>query len=230
MNTRKTVKAHSSLLFSLILVGNHEYLEDMSSLSTPNIKYYGVRLSVLRATMKTWLNQSELNFDERRRVVQLLWEGGSREERLIALWMVSEENDLLTAVTWNEILVWSESPDNWQVADVLAMKILAPWILKDPVGRLRYLDILVAEANYWRRSISISAAILLGRQGSSFEERAIGMMEKILPDDHPIVIRAVGLALLELGKWNPERHSLFILKHRKELPTHLLTEVQRETP
>ncbi|MCZ6648622.1 MAG: DNA alkylation repair protein, partial [Thaumarchaeota archaeon] len=79
----------------------------MSSLSTPNIKYYGVRVSVLRATMKTWLNQSDLNFDERRRVVQLLWEGGSREERLIALWMVSEENDLLTAVTWNEILVWS---------------------------------------------------------------------------------------------------------------------------
>ncbi len=232
MNTRapkKTAEAQASLLYSLILVGNHEYLEDMSYLSPANIKFYGVRLPVLRATMKTWLDQSELNFDERRRIVQMLWESGSREERLIALWMVSEENDLLTAVTWNEILVWSGSPDNWEVADVLAMRILAPWIIKDLAERLKYLDTLVAENNYWRRSISISAATFLHRLEPSLEEKTIGMMEKILPDHHPIVIKAVRLALIELGKRNPNRLSLFILKNRKDLSTHLLNEVERET-
>ena len=227
--TNKIVGARSSLLYSLALVGNHEYLDDMSSIFAESIRFYGVKHPVLRATMQKWLDQSELNFEERRKIVQTLWDGGSREERLIALWMVSEEEDLLKAVTWNEILIWSGSPDNWEVADVLAMRILAPWILRDLVGRLKYLDLLLSGNSYWRRSVSISAAISLNHLGSVTYEHTIHMIERILPEHHPVVTRVVLLALLELIKINPMRLSLFLRQHREELPAHLLAEVEKES-
>ncbi len=226
--SKKINDAHSSLIYSLILVGNHEYLDDMNSLSRGNIRFYGIRLSLLHAVMNQRLNQFGLNSGEKKEAVQVLWNGGSREEKIIALWIVSEQSDLLQDITWNEILVWSGSPDNWEVADLMALKILEPWILRSREKRLDYLEILVAENNYWRRSMSIHVVLSLNRSGAISLERTLTMIEKVLPDDHPIVSKALRIALLELVNRNPERLSMFFLKHRGVLPVGLLAEVERE--
>ncbi len=76
--------------------------------------------------------------------------------------------------------------------------------------------------------MSIHVVLSLNRSGAISLERTSTMIEKVLPDDHPIVSKALRIALLELVNRNPERLSMFFMKNRGVLPVGLLTEVERE--
>ncbi|MFC1910580.1 DNA alkylation repair protein [Chloroflexota bacterium] len=107
--------------------------------------------------------------------------------------------------------------NNWDLVDVIAPKILGPWLIhRDKSLLYDYAN----SSNLWERRIAIITTYHFIRQ-REFDD-TIKISEILLNDKHDLIHKAVGWMLREMGKREQNKLVDFLNKHYKNMPRTML--------
>ena len=106
------------------------YYQGVIQRSIPSpLKVYGLRIWQIREIVRAWrLEHREVAMDDLLLLVETLWAGESREERLVALELPQHYPHVLSQLTWRQFDRWIGDLDNWELTDVLGLGVLGPWL------------------------------------------------------------------------------------------------------
>lgn len=149
-------------------------------------------------------------------------ESGIHEDRLCALLILvhkfekaKTELEKMQAVDF--YLKYHLRGNNWDLVDVIAPKILGPWLMNRDKSLLYD---YAHSSNLWERRIAIITTFHFIRQGE-FED-TIKVSEILLNDKHDLIHKAVGWMLREVGKRDQKELLDFLNKHHKYMPRTML--------
>jgi 3-methyladenine DNA glycosylase AlkD len=144
------------------------------------------------------------------------------EDRLCALIILvyksekaKTEQEKRQAVDW--YLKYHLFGNNWDLVDVIAPKILGPWLIhRDKSLLYEYAH----SSSLWERRIAILTTLHFIRQGE-FKD-TIKISKILLNDEHDLIHKAVGWMLREIGKKDQKELVDFLNKHYKNMPRTML--------
>ncbi|MEV8554777.1 DNA alkylation repair protein [Streptomyces glaucescens] len=106
--------------------------------------------------------------------------------------------------------------DNWDLVDGSAHVVLGPWLVDHPQDALGLLDGLAASPRLWDRRIAVVATLALIREGRF--EPTLRMALSLRQDPEPLIHKALGWMLREIGRRDGPLLTAFLDEHRAELP------------
>lgn len=104
--------------------------------------------------------------------------------------------------------------NNWDLVDLSAPYILGAHLLDNPSPTL--LDQLSHSDNLWLQRIAIVATLMLIRHGQ-FDD-TLRLAERYLTHPHPLIHKATGWMLREMGKRNEQLLLDFLENHAHKMP------------
>ena len=117
--------------------------------------------------------------------------------------------------------------NNWDLVDLSAPKILGEWLLENPSAEL--LDQLSHSDNMWVQRIAIVSTLTLIRH-SIFND-TLRIAERYLTHPHPLIHKATGWMLREIGKKSEDTLLKFLDTHTKKMTrTTLRYAIERLSP
>lgn len=117
--------------------------------------------------------------------------------------------------------------NNWDLVDLSAPKIVGHYLLTIPSPTL--LQKLSNSTSQWQRRIAIVATLELIRNG--IFDPTLDLAEKYLSDPEPLIHKATGWMLREIGKKDETTLIKFLDSHSKSMPrTALRYSIERLTP
>lgn len=117
--------------------------------------------------------------------------------------------------------------NNWDLVDLTAPKILGQWLLENPSSAL--LDCLSYSENMWVQRIAIVSTLTQIRV-SKFDD-TLRLAECYLPHRHPLIHKATGWMLREVGKKSETTLLDFLNKHTHSMSrTTLRYAIERLSP
>ncbi len=111
-------------------------------------------------------------------------------------------------------LVNAHRCNNWDLVDLSAPYILGEHLLSHPSPTL--LDSLSRSGNLWRERIAIVATLMLIRHHRF--DNTLRLAERYLPHPHPLIHKATGWMLREMGKRDENALLKFLDSHCREMP------------
>jgi len=197
------------------------------------LKIYGVRVPRLREIAHDWQRaHKKISHEDGdlMALVEALWDGGTREERLLAVYLLERYRRWIPDLTWAHFERWRQGLDNWEVSDGLGQWVLGRWLLADPDERLDHLWNLIADEDVWSRRLALVATTWLnrGRKDVSFPDLTLGLVDRVKRERHPMITKAVSWALRELSKKHPDRVGAYLEANRDTLAAHVVREVDNK--
>ncbi|MFD3353296.1 DNA alkylation repair protein [Streptomyces fradiae] len=172
----------------------------------------GVRVPVMRGLARTYRG---LALDE---VDELLC-SRVHEERFTALLVLAEQVRAAPAGERGALvrfyLARTGRVDNWDLVDGSAPVVLGPWLLEEE-GAARVLDRLAGSPSVWDRRIAVVATLPLIRDGR--HEQTFALVLALRRDPEPIVHKALGWMLREIGRRDERALVAFLDRHAAGLP------------
>jgi len=162
--------------------------------------------------------------------VEALWDGESREERMVALELLQHYPRWIPDLTWARFERWRRGLDNWELTDVLGVGVLGPWVLGDPDARVKHLWDLIAEENVWSRRLALVSTVGLnrGRKDISFPAVTLELIDQVKGERHPMITKAISWTLRELTKKHSDKVAAYLEDCRNVLATHVVREVSNK--
>lgn len=146
---------------------------------------------------------------------------GVHEERLTAVFVLVRKFDRADAGERDRIvgtmLANLDHLDNWDLVDSSAPYLLGPWLLDRDRG---VLDRLAGSAVVWERRTAVLATLAFIRAGEF--DWTFRLAERLLPDPHDLVHKAVGWMLREVGKRDRAAEEDFLARHYRRMPRTML--------
>jgi len=96
-------------------------------------------------------------------LVEALWAGESREERLTALELPQHYPFVISQLTWEHFDRWRGDLDNWELTDVLGVGVLGPWVAASTERREQHLWDLVQDRDIWSRRLGLVSIVGVNR-------------------------------------------------------------------
>jgi 3-methyladenine DNA glycosylase AlkD len=176
--------------------------------------FLGIKVPTLRALVKTFrATQPD--------VIAALLKSKFHEERLFALLLLmdfyqrGDTDDKQCA--YDLYLSHTAYINNWDLVDVSAAHVVGDFLAsrsRQPLSRL------VTSDSLWERRISIVATFHFIRRNDFGD--TLRLAEKLLPDTHDLIHKAVGWMLREVGKRDLETEEIFLQKHYRRMPRTML--------
>jgi 3-methyladenine DNA glycosylase AlkD len=107
----------------------------------------------------------------------------------------------------------AERANNWDLVDTSAPYIVGKHLKERP---RKLLDRLAKSPNLWKRRIAIVSTLALIREGEI--EDTFRIAERLLPDRHDLIHKAVGWALREAGRVSRPALLRFLKAHYSSIP------------
>lgn len=126
----------------------------------------------------------------------------------------NKKNELLRKKIVNIYIKYSSQANNWDLVDLSAPKILGEWLLGHPDPEL--LDRLSISPDLWQQRIAIVSTMTLIRAGK-FDD-TIRLSERFLTHSHPLIHKATGWMLREIGKKDQDMLIEFLDRHATHMP------------
>jgi 3-methyladenine DNA glycosylase AlkD len=173
----------------------------------------GVRVPVVRRLARA---HRELAWKD----VDALLHSRVHEERLAGLLVLAER--MRTArgaerrVLVDFYLARTRWVDNWDLVDASAHLVLGPWLVEGPEDAPEVLDRLAASSWLWDRRIAVVATLALIRQGRF--EPTFHLVRALCHDPEPLIHKALGWMLREIGRRDASLLVAFLEQHLAELP------------
>lgn len=111
-------------------------------------------------------------------------------------------------------LKYAERANNWDLVDLSAPKILGEYLLSSPSPTL--LDELSVDSCLWRQRIAIVSTLTLIRH-NHFDD-TLRLASRYLSHPHPLIHKATGWMLREVGKRNPTCLHNFLEQYASQMP------------
>lgn len=173
----------------------------------------GVRVPVLRKLAR---NYRELTLDE----VDTLLRGRVHEERFAGLLVLAEQVRTTRGAERKALvdfyLARTRYVDNWDLVDGSAPVVLGPWLLESSPSSSEVLDRLAGSASVWERRIAVVATLALIRAGRY--EPTFTLVLVLRRDPEPLIHKALGWMLREIGRHDERALVDFLDRHAAELP------------
>jgi 3-methyladenine DNA glycosylase AlkD len=208
-----------------------EYRAGATMVTRTQLKVYGVRVPHLRQIARDWQRaHKQVTHEDLMALVEMLWNGESQEERLLAIELLGRYRRRIPDLTWDRFDRWRRKVDNWGLTDALGTGILGPWLLADPEGRLDYLRDLIADEEVWSRRLALVATVPInrGHTGFTIPDLTLELIDRVKAGRHPMITKAVSWALRERTKTHPARVSVYLEENRDVLAAHVVREVSNK--
>lgn len=195
------------------------------------LKMYGVKIPTLREIAKEWYGEhKKLGHEEFMELFEALWEGESREELVLALELLQCYKKQIPLLTWAHFERWRHRLDNWEVTDILGVRILGPWVLFEPGARTGHLSDLIADEDRWSRRLALVSTVWLnrGRKGVSHPDLTFELVDRVKEERDPMITKAVSWALRELSKRHADALEAYVGENRGALAPHVVREVDNK--
>ena len=170
----------------------------------------GVRVPVMRKLARRY---RELSLED----VDVLLHSRVHEERFAGLLVLAEQVQTSRGADRKALvdfyLARTECVDNWDLVDGSAHVVLGPWLLDGP---LDVLDELAGSAWLWDRRIAVLATLALIRAGRF--EPTFRLVLTLRRDPEPLIHKALGWMLREIGRRDERLMVDFLDQHLAELP------------
>ncbi|KOG38206.1 DNA alkylation repair protein [Streptomyces resistomycificus] len=171
----------------------------------------GVRVPVMRDLARRYPKLPPADVD-------VLLHSRVHEERFVGLLVLAEQArrargaDLKALVDF--YLARTDCVDNWDLVDCSAHLVLGPWLLDG--APLAVLDELAASPRLWDRRIAVLATLALIRAGRF--EPTLHLALTLRRDPEPLIHKAVGWMLREIGRRDRQMMLTFLDQHLPDLP------------
>jgi len=192
---------------------------------------YGLRVFEIKRLVKAWRQEHKgVALEDLLVLVETLWKGPSREERLVALGLLQHYPQTIPQLSRTQFDRWRQDLDSWELTDVLGREVLGAWVAEDQEGRAEYLWALIEDRDVWSRRLGLIGGIGLIRvqkeEGSL--DLLLDLVDHLKHDHEPPITKAVSWALRELGKRYPERVSAYLEANEASLARHVIREVRNK--
>lgn len=194
------------------------------------LKVYGLRVPQLRAIVRAWGHaHQQIAHDDLVALVDSLWNGESREERMLSTYLLEHYKHLVPDLTRADFEQWRQSLDNWEMTDGLGW-VLALWLSADPDARLDYLGELIVEEDVWSHRLALvaTATINRGHTGFTIPDLTLELVDRVKTERHPMITKAVSWALREMTKSHPDRVAAYLEENGEVLARHVVCEVNNK--
>ncbi|MEV5726255.1 DNA alkylation repair protein [Streptomyces pharetrae] len=173
----------------------------------------GVRVPVLRRLARAHRDMALEDVD-------VLLHSRVHEERFAGLLVLAEQVRAAAGADRRALvdfyLARTDCVDNWDLVDGSAYAVLGPWLVDGPPSALGLLDELAASPWRWDRRIAVVATLALIREGRF--EPTLRMALTLRQDPEPLIHKALGWMLREIGRRDEPLLTSFLDRHLAELP------------
>jgi 3-methyladenine DNA glycosylase AlkD len=193
-----------------------------------DLTVHGLRISDVRRIVRDWgRDHQDVSPLSLVHLIEALWTGESREERLVALELVQQQAQAMPELNWEFLDRWRRDLDNWELTDVLGLYVLGPWVALDLQHRERHLWDLLHEEDIWSTRLSLIAGMGAARtqKGLEFPNISLRLVDQVKNVREPLIVKAVSWALRELGKRHPEEVARYLHDNGDTLAPQVLREV-----
>jgi 3-methyladenine DNA glycosylase AlkD len=194
------------------------------------LKVYGVKVPDLRKLAKAWYRvHKDVARDDLFALVEALWDGGSREEREVAFYLLEHFDRWVPDLPKTHFERWRRGLDSWVETDGLGWA-LALWLAGDPDARLGYLWELIADEDVWNRRLALVplARINRGKLGFTAPALAFQLIDRVKEERHPMITKAVSWVLRETTKTHRDAVVAYVEENRDVLAGHVVREVENK--
>ena len=207
-----------------------EHQATVSRVVPTGLKVYGLRVPQLRDIARAWGRvHQQVALDDLVALVDSLWNGESREERMLFTYLFEHHKHLVPDLTRADFERWRRGLDNWEMTDGLGW-VMALWLLGDSDTRLDYLGELIADEDVWSRRLALvsTTPINRGHTGFTIPDLTLELVDRVKEERHPMITKAVSWALREMTKSHPDRVVTYLEENREVLAAHVVREVRNK--
>jgi 3-methyladenine DNA glycosylase AlkD len=201
------------------------YFEAMHTVVPGAGKVLGVRVPQLRALAaqlgKAYRGQETLLLD----LARGCWRRGTREHRLIALFLLAGMKALTPRERWSMAEGFLPDVQDWETCDQLCGALTGQALAEDP-AYMDQLEIWAGDPDFWVRRVAIVSTVLLRRSGfepglaRSLDERTLELCDRLLGDEEKYIRKAVDWALRELIKRSYKLGCSYLMEKAAERPDY----------
>jgi 3-methyladenine DNA glycosylase AlkD len=146
-----------------------EYQAESRTVVRTQLKIYGVRTPHLREIARHWKRaHKQITREKLMALVEALWDGKSREERLLVIYLLGHYKRWIPDLAWAHFDRWRQDLDNGEITDGLGQWVLALWLLEDPKARLAHLRNPIADEDVWSRRLALVTTVPIDRGHTGF--------------------------------------------------------------
>jgi len=192
------------------------------------LRVYGLRVWQIRQIGRAWRREHrDVAMDDLLPLVEALWTGESREERLIALELAQQYPSVISQLTWEHFDRWRRDLGNWELTDVLGVGILGPWVAASMERREQHLWDLVQHEDIWSRRLGLVSIVGLNRAraGVDLTSLGLGLIDQAKGERDRTITRAISWVLRELGQKHPAEVAAYLEANVDLLPKYVVREV-----
>jgi 3-methyladenine DNA glycosylase AlkD len=192
---------------------------------------YGLRVWEVREIVNGWRrDHKQVSLDGLLPLVETLWDGESREERLVALELLQHYPHLIPDLSWAHFERWRQDLDAWELTDVLGLGVLGPWVAHDTERRGRHLRELQSDEDVWSRRLGLVGGIgwFRAQKAAELPHFVVQLIDQAKDESHPAITKAVSWALRYLVKTHPEEVAAYLEENETQLARHVLREVRNK--
>ncbi len=222
---------HQALLRQIEQHADPEHKKGMGIAVSTQLKVYGVRVPHLRQIAADWQRaHRQVARGDLLALAEALWSGESREEQLLAVYLLGLYKCHIPDLTWEHFDHWRRGVDNWEVGDGLAAWVLAVWMLAEPETRLDHLWTLIADEDVWSRRLALvtTTGLNRARKDTRFPDLTLALVDRVKEERHPMITKAVSWALRALGERESHAVTAYLEENRAVLAGHVVREVENK--
>ena len=182
-----------------------KYLQGMQMAVPGAGKLYGVRVPQLRTIAKQLAKKYGDQEQDLGRFAQASWAQGSREHRLIALFVLAGMKKLTSERRWELGVEFLPDVEDWETCDQMCHALLGQALAEDP-DYMDQLETWIDDDNFWVRRAALVSTVILRRAKHSKEvaegldQRTLRMCAVLLDDGEKYIRKAVDWTVREVIK------------------------------
>lgn len=186
-------------------VQDPEYLQGMQMAVPGAGKLYGVRVPQLRWISRQLVKKHRNNEQDLVRFAQASWDQGSREHRLIALFVLAGMKHLSPERRWELGVEFLPDVKDWETCDQLCHALLGQALAENP-AYMDQLETWIDDDNFWIRRAALVSTVFLRRAkfpetiATELDQRTLGMCAALLEDGEKYIRKAVDWTVREVIK------------------------------
>lgn len=176
--------------------GDAQY-QSLISTAVPGISpTYGIRVPALREMAKEILRKYKNQTAALRDIAQESWSMGTREHKLVALFIFDGLKDLAPEDRWVIGVRYLPDVGNWEECDQLCMAMFGRVIIESP-SVMDELERWTQDPNLWVRRAALVTTVYLrngkfdDEEATDLDARALAMCAALLDDDQKYIRKAV---------------------------------------
>ena len=200
------------------------YRKKITEFVPTGVAIIGVRVPAIRKIAQAWHQaKKEVTPDTALDLLAAAFKRRCREALLFATVVVSRMKMKLTKTHLRRIDPLIDHIEDWEVCDQLSMNVIGE-IVAANLDETARLEKWAKAKNPWRRRAAIASTTALNQKGSKHAGPTLDICTHVMTEKDTCVRKAVGWALREATKSEPEAVFEFLLSWRDRAERRILNE------